>query len=471
MENFKGVRFVLIYTMVLNLVATVAKVAAGYLTGSLSLLADGFDSFFDSFSNVLGLIAIYVARQPPDEEHPYGHRRYEILMTLVVSVLLFVTCYQILKSAYQRLLHPTPPTINVWSFASLLISIAVHVYVTFYEERRGKELKSEFLVADALHTRADIFVSVGVMAGLVVVRFGYPIIDTALAVVIAFMIAKIGFDIIRSSTQILTDAAAIETDRVAEIVRQVPGVESFHRIRSRGQEDDMHLDLHIRVAPQMPLEKAHQVAHEVQREIQTRIPAVRDVIIHVEPQRKTGHSSPEGLLAAVQAVAATMGLSIHHLDAHEIDGRYFLHLHLEVPGQWTLSEAHTQASHLEDEIRAQRPEVAEISTHIEPAPVIRIECDQLLNDAEVAQKVRELAVAVPHVQDCHEVHVQRVGGKLLLVLHCTLAEHLPVEQAHDVATLIEERLRRECSGLGQVTVHVEPAEVTGVTDPPTATEG
>jgi divalent metal cation (Fe/Co/Zn/Cd) transporter len=215
----------------------------------------------------------------------------------------------------------------------------------------------------------------------------------------------------------------------------------------------------------MPLEEAHQVAHEVQRQIQARIPGVRDVIIHVEPQRKTGHSSPEGLFATVQAVAASMGLGIHHLNAHEIEGRYSLHLHLEVPGQWTLSQAHAQASRLEDQIRAQRPEVAEISTHIEPAPLTRTECDKLPDDAEIVQKVRELAMAVADVQDCHEVQVQRVGGKLLLTLHCTLAEHLPVEQAHDVATLIEERLRRECSGIENVTVHVEPGKVTGVTDP------
>jgi cation diffusion facilitator family transporter len=457
-ENYKGVRFVLIYTMALNLVATVAKVAVGYLTGSLSLLADGIDSFFDSFSNVIGLIAIYVARRPPDEDHPYGYRRYEIMMTLIVSVMLFATCFQLLRSAHERLVNPVKPEINVWSFLALLVSIAVHVYVAFYEERKGKALKSEFLVADAMHTRADIFVSVGVMVGLMVVHFGYPVIDTVLAVVIAFMIAKIGFEIIRGSTKILTDAAVIETDRVAEIVRQVPGVESFHHIRSRGQEDDMHMDLHVRVAPDMPLEQAHQVAHEVQRQIQAKIPAVRDVIIHVEPQHKTDSAPSGDLFATVETVAASMGLGIHHLNAHEIAGRYSLHLHLEVPGQWTLSEAHDQASHLEDEIREQRPEVSEISTHIEPAPANHINCDKLPDDAAVVQKVRELATAVTGVQDCHEVQVRRVGGKLFLTIHCALAEHLPVEQAHDVATLIEERLMRECSGIENVTVHVEPRE-------------
>lgn len=461
MENFKQVRFVLLYTMALNLVATIAKVTVGYLTGSLSLLADGFDSFFDSFSNVVGLVAIYLARRPPDEDHPYGHRRYEIMMTLIVSVMLFATCFQLLKSAYERLIHPVEPEITIWSFAALLVSIVVHVYVAFYEERRGKELKSEFLIADALHTRADIFVSVGVMLGLIVVRLGYPIIDTLLAVVIAFMIAKVGLDIIRSSTRILTDAAVLQESRVADIVRQVPGVESFHHIRSRGQEDDMHLDMHIRVAPDMPLERAHQVAHEVQRQIQEGIPAVRDVIIHVEPQRKAGQSSPGELFDTVYAVAASMGLGIHHLNAHEIEGRYCVHLHLEVPKHWTLSDAHAQASRLENQVRAKRPEVAEINTHIEPAPATLTECDKLSDDAQVIEKVRGLATSVTGVQDCHEVQVRRVAGKLFLTLHCTVQERLPVEQAHDMTTLIEERLRRECSGIEQVTVHVEPGESGG----------
>lgn len=459
MENFKGVRFVLIYTMILNLVATAAKIAVGYLTGSLSLLADGFDSFFDSVTNVIGLIAIYLARRPPDEDHPYGHRRYEVIMTLVVSVMLFATSFQLLRSAYDRFVNPIDPIINVWSFVALLISIAMHVYVTIYESRKGRELKSDILIADAMHTRADIFVSVGVGVGLIVVRLGYPIIDSILAVIIAFLIAKIGFDIIRNGTRILTDSTIVPADQVAEIVREVPGVESFHRIRSRGQEDDIHVDLHIRVAPQMPLDRAHQVAHTVQQQIQQSIPTVRDVIIHVEPQRNQEDWPSGDLIAVVQTIAQSMGLGIHHLHAYETAGRYSLHLHLEVPADWTLSHAHAQASELEDQIRAQRPDVVEISTHIEPAPVTDTNCDNLPDDAEVIRKVRELAMTVAGIQDCHEIQVQRVAGKLALTLHCTLPANLPVDEAHDVVTLIEDRLRDECPAIEQVTLHAEPGEV------------
>lgn len=457
MENFRAVRFVLLYTMFLNLVATAAKIVVGYVTGSLSIIADGFDSLFDSLSNVMGLIAIYLARRPPDADHPYGHRRYEILMTLAVSVLLFFTCFQILSSAYQRLLHPVIPEINVWSFVALFISIVVHLYVTFYEERKGKQLRSEFLVADALHTRADIFVSLSVVGGLVLVRIGYPIIDTLLAVAIAIMIAKLGLDIIRSSTRILTDAIAVDVEKVAQIVQRVPGVESYHHIRSRGQEDDIHLDLHIRVAPNMPLAQAHGIAHQVQRKLQEALPGVRDVIIHVEPQSRNNQPPHHDLFASVDEVAHSLGIVIHHLNAHEVNGRYSVDLHLEVSDKLTLGQAHAQASLLEDKIKAQIPEIAEISTHIEPLSVAHTVCDQLSDDSEIAQKVREIASSVPEVRDCHGVTVYKAEGQLFLTLHCALDEQLPIAQAHDIATRIEERIKQDCPEIARISVHVEPS--------------
>jgi cation diffusion facilitator family transporter len=457
MGNFKGVRFVLIYTMLLNLVATGVKLFVGYLTGSLSLIADGFDSLFDSLSNVIGLVAIHLARRPADEDHPYGHRRYEILMTMLISLLLFFTCFEILKSAYERLLRPVRPEVTIWSFVSLLVSIAVHVYVTTYEKRRGEELRSEFLVADAMHTRADIFISVGVMAGLIVVQMGYPILDSALAVVIAVLIARIGVDIIRSSTRILTDSAALDVSKVTEIVVQVPGVTSCHHIRSRGQEDDIHLDLHIRVAPNMPLAEAHHIAHQVQRRLLESIPGARDVVVHVEPQPGTRELPEAGgnTLASVQKAAQAAGASFHHLNAHEIDGRYFVDLHLEVPRGLTLGEAHAQATRLEERIRAEAPEIAEINTHIEPALTPASDCAKL-DDSQIVQLVREATRDMPEVLDCHEIQALRVEGRLLLTVHCTLREQLPIAQAHDITTAIEDRLQRSCAEIADVTVHVEP---------------
>lgn len=285
MERFRAIRQVLIVTLILNLVATAAKLIVGYWTGSLSLVADGFDSVFDSASNVIGLVGIYIAARPADEEHPYGHRKFETFTAMSISLLLFITCWELVKSAWARLTAPETivPEVNVWSFVALLVSIAVHAIVVIYESGAGKRLKSEVLVADAMHTRSDIYRSLSVIAGLVVVRLGVPIVDPILALIIAGLIAKIGFDIVRSSSLVLLDRAVLDINRVERIALEVDGVRSCHRIRSRGQEDDIYLDLHIQVDPWISVERGHEIAHQVQRRLQEELEGVKDVIIHIEP--------------------------------------------------------------------------------------------------------------------------------------------------------------------------------------------
>ena len=286
MKNFAAIRRVLIITLLLNLVATLAKLIVGYLTGSLSLVADGFDSVFDSASNVIGLVGIYIAARPADEEHPYGHRKFEAMAAISISILLFLTFVQLVESAWARLRAPEAiaPVVNVWSFGALLVSIVVHIVVVSYEYRKGKELKSEVLIADALHTRADILVSVSVIAGLIAVRLGFPIVDPILALIIAVVIAKIGVDIIRSGSQVLLDRVAVDSGEIERIARSVPGVTTVHRVRSRGLEDDVHIDLHVRVDPSMPTEQSHSIAHEVQRRLLAEVPGTQDVIVHIEPE-------------------------------------------------------------------------------------------------------------------------------------------------------------------------------------------
>lgn len=287
MWNLRAIERVLVITLILNLVATLAKLIVGYLTGTLSLIADGFDSLFDSASNIVGWVGINIAAQPADEEHPYGHRKFETFTAVGISLLLFLTCWELIKSAWERLTAPQiiAPEVNAWSFGALLVSIAVHIVVVIYESGAGRRLKSEVLVADAMHTRADIYVSLSVIAGLVVVRLGVPIVDPILALIIAVLIAKIGLDIIRSSSRILLDRAVLDVHRVERIVLSVDGVRACHRIRSRGQEDDVYLDLHIKVDPQTPTERAHKIAHQVQRRLQEELDGVRDVIVHIEPMK------------------------------------------------------------------------------------------------------------------------------------------------------------------------------------------
>jgi cation diffusion facilitator family transporter len=271
--------------MGLNLIATAAKLIVGYRTGSLSLIADGFDSVFDSASNVVGLVGIHFAARPADEAHPYGHRKAETMTALIISGLLFLTTWELIQSAVERLRDPSliRADVNAWSFGALLLSIVVHLTVVWYELREGRRLRSDVLVADALHTRADIFVSLSVVVGLTAVRLGVPLVDPILALFISLVIAKIGIDIIRESTPTLMDKAPIAPAPIEQVVRSVPGVLACHQARSWGHETAVYLDLHIQVEPETSVTRAHAIAHEVKRQLQAQFPNVEDATIHIEP--------------------------------------------------------------------------------------------------------------------------------------------------------------------------------------------
>jgi cation diffusion facilitator family transporter len=309
MKNVKAVQRVLWITMGLNLIATAAKLLVGYRTGALSLIADGFDSVFDSASNVVGLVGIYLAARPADWDHPYGHRKAETMTALVISSLLFLTTWELAKNAVERLGNPSliQASVNVWSFAALILSILVHLTVVWYELREGRRLHSDVLVADAMHTRADIFVSLSVLAGLVAVRLGYPIVDPILALIIAAVIAKIGIDIIRASSPTLMDQAAIPPDALRQVALSVPGVLVCHKARSRGHETAVFVDLHIQVDPATTVGQGHSTAHQVQRRLLAEFPHVQDATIHIEPVAGSARDAGWGTVAASGQWSATMG--------------------------------------------------------------------------------------------------------------------------------------------------------------------
>lgn len=266
----------------LNLGVAVAKVGVGLFTGSISMVADGFHSTLDASSNVIGLLGLAVAARPPDVDHPYGHQKYETFATLAIGMLLLVASWNVLKSAVSRLGTGSAPEVTPLSLAVMIVTIGLNWLVTVYESRRGRELGSSLLLADAAHTRSDIFVSLSVVAGLVAVRLGWRWMDAVVALAIVVFIAYTGLQIIRRASDVLADSTAIDPKLVEQVVMSVDEVESCHKIRSRGTPQAIHLDLHIQVDGRMSLERAHEIGHEVQARLTQEL-AATDVVVHVEP--------------------------------------------------------------------------------------------------------------------------------------------------------------------------------------------
>ena len=285
MIRLQKVRQVLIYTLFLNMAVALAKIIYGHKINSISMFSDGFHSFFDGTSNVIGLVGIWIASQPPDESHPYGHRKFETLSTIAIAFLIFFAGLEILKKAYHGLKEYHSVEVTTASFIIMSATLLINVVVMTYERKKGHELKSDFLLADALHTNTDIFVSLSVIISLVAAKVGYPIIDAIAAIIIALLIAKMGFGILKSATDVLTDAARMDTSEIKETVMLIEGIKECHEIRTRGKEDAVHIDLHILVDPEVKTGEAHELAHSVEEAIKKKFPSVIDVVVHIEPYK------------------------------------------------------------------------------------------------------------------------------------------------------------------------------------------
>jgi cation diffusion facilitator family transporter len=279
------VQRIFIIVLALNLSVALAKAAFGFLAGSVSMVADALHSGFDSFSNVVGIIALYFAGKPPDPEHPYGHGKIETLGTLAIGAMLLLTAAGILYEGYRRLVAPVTPAITGVTVGVMVVTLIINIAVSTYERRRGEEYRSQILVADSMHTRSDVFVSIAVLGGFLVVRLGYPQADPIIAFAIGLLIARMGIGILYEAAQVLTDAMNLPCDPalIRAVVMDTPGVAGYHDFRCRGKTGEIFADIHVTVDPALPVSRAHEISDEVERRLKETVPELAEVVVHIEP--------------------------------------------------------------------------------------------------------------------------------------------------------------------------------------------
>ncbi|MGH9801491.1 MAG: cation diffusion facilitator family transporter [Blastocatellia bacterium] len=284
-----GVRRVLIVTLVLNVAVVIGKLIAGVLAGSLSVISDAIHSSVDSINNIVGLTVMRYAAAEPDDEHPYGHAKFETLAAFAIAGFLFVTCYQIGLTAIKRLLshESSAPEVSALTIVVMVVTIIINVFVTVYEHREGRRLQSQFLIADAIHTRSDVLVSLSVLTGLVFIKMGYVWLDPIVSLGVAAFIGWSGYQIFKATVPVLVDAAPVPSARIAEIVEKVSGVHSVHDVRSRSHGGEMFIEMHLHVAAEV--EADHVASHAITEAVEQRLTDEFGRVtatIHVEPLPK-----------------------------------------------------------------------------------------------------------------------------------------------------------------------------------------
>jgi len=280
-----AVRRVLIGLLGANLAVVAAKAFVGVASGSLAVWGDALHSSVDSLYNVLGLIVVRVAAREPDEDHPYGHGKFETLGALAIVVFLSITCFELVRNAVQKLLgggHTV--VVTDLGLVVLLATLAVNVVVAWYENRRGHELSSELLIADAAHTRTDVFITIGVLMGVLFARRGATWVDPVVAIVVAALIVRVAYQIFARTVPVLVDERAIPERAIRHAAQEIKGVKSAYGIRSRGGHGAgvRYAEVTIAVDREANVAAAHAIADQVEERLKREL-ELSAVTVHVEP--------------------------------------------------------------------------------------------------------------------------------------------------------------------------------------------
>jgi cation diffusion facilitator family transporter len=440
------------------------KLVVGLLTGSLGILAEAAHSGLDLVAALVTFLAVRISDQPPDQRHLYGHGKVENLSALVETLLLLITCVWIVYEAIQRLFFKSVEVeANFWAFGVMAISIAVDISRSRILYRAARKHKSQALEADALHFSTDIWSSSVVIGGLALVWLSERLgsewrwlarADAMAAIAVAFIVVYVSLRLGQRTIAALLDAAPPGlAEQIAVEAGQVSGVQGVGPVRVREAGASTFVDLTINVDRSASLEEAHQVATTVDDHV-SKLVHRGDVVVHVDPVRH----SEESLAQTVSAIAARLGLRTHNVHAHEIRGRYYVDLHVEVPVELTLGQAHDQVSRLELAVHDELPQVGDIHSHIEPIsePAVPVADLDTQEEEELRAQVVAIAGEVSGLRGYNRLQIRSGPDGYEVVFDCLADPNLPVTQAHFLAEEVEKQLRARIPGISQVLVHVEP---------------
>lgn len=283
-NNFRKIKQVLWIILFANFFVAILKILVGTTIKSASMTADGFHSLSDGASNIVGIVGIGIASKPKDKEHPYGHTKYEVIASMFIGGMLLIIAGKIILTSISRFSNPIHPTITTESLIALIITLCINIFVTTYENRIGKKLNSYILISDSMHTRSDIFVSIGVLCTLIGVKLGLPsIIDPIASLIVSGFIIYSAYEIFKSSTAVLVDQAIIDENEIENIVKTFEEVKGVHKIRNRGCGNDIHIDMHLLIDPYISIEHSHYLTHEIEDRIKNTLNKNAQVIVHLEP--------------------------------------------------------------------------------------------------------------------------------------------------------------------------------------------
>jgi cation diffusion facilitator family transporter len=433
-------------------VLIVVKLATGLETHSLGLLSEALHSGTDLVAALLTFFAVGVAARPADERHEYGHGKAEHLAALAEASILVLASIFLAVRAIERLAGSSHADVDAawYAFVVLGFVIVIDASRTFVSWRAAREFDSAALQSNALHFFSDLLGSVAVLVGLVAVRAGYQHADSMAALFVAVLVLAAAARLMRTNVDVLMDRVPVEAEAAARaaIAGIRPGVD-LKRLRMREAGGRQFADVVIGVPPGAAVGQGHAAADSVEDAVQAALPR-SDVVVHVEPDQAAGIRER----AQAAALSVPRVREVHNVNVLVVEGRTEVSLHLKLPGDLSLEQAHDLAEQVERAIHAAVPEVEAVQTHLEPLaedePARAAENVDAQADV-VARIVREALGREPR-----KLRFLQTDEGLVAFLTLGLDPAASLADAHSQASEVEARIRSARPEIADVIVHTEP---------------
>lgn len=275
-------------SVVSNSSLIVLKLIAGAVSGSISIISEAIHSFSDLLASFLAYFSVSRSGEPPDEEHPFGHGKFEDLSGLIEGALIILASFYIIYEAVKKILTPENSLLDLnLALAVMIISVFVNTFVSIYLFKIAKETDSIALFADAEHLRTDIFSSLAVALGLFAIKVtGIHILDPIFAMIVAGIILRAGFSICKTTTGNLLDTSLPSEIRqtILAVVESYlhKGISGYKELKTRKAGMKKQIAMTLLFEPGVSIRKAHQLCDEIEHDLESRL-GNTDVLIHIEP--------------------------------------------------------------------------------------------------------------------------------------------------------------------------------------------
>jgi cation diffusion facilitator family transporter len=294
---------VLVITLAVHVLLGGAQAVSALITGSVGTGASALHLLMGSVAHILALAGIWLATRPPDPSHPYGYSRYEHVASMGIGMLLLTSVGVIVSTAVGHLIAPRPLVAPGLGGAVMALSAAANGVLSWFLRRRARALRSHVLTTEAVHAWADGVAALAVIGGIGLSRAGFPRLDPAVALGVALLVAWRSWTIIQAATAVLTDAAVVDLAAIRRTAAGVEGVLDCHAVRCRGEAGRVRVDLHIHVAPELTVARAHEIARAVEAHLRAEVPGISEVLVHVG----AGRGGPEAVMSREPPGAAPSG--------------------------------------------------------------------------------------------------------------------------------------------------------------------